>query len=117
MVILAWLCIAYFVITEALDWTGRMEIIKKYLPRFASITGSRGFRLLLLLLAIGLLVRIGTEPKQPAGSKVSSQAPAPVPTVPIETKAPCSPVTLGSGNTVTANCQDSSKTAAPKTDK
>ena len=49
----------------------------------------------------------------------STSAPMPLPTPggPITTDAPCSPVTQGSGNTVTANCEGSTKNAAPKSDR
>lgn len=48
---------------------------------------------------------------------IATPMPPPTPGSPITTNAPCSPVTQGSGNTVTANCEDSLKRPAPKSDK
>lgn len=58
----------------------------------------------------------GSTPTQTTqGSQSSSSAPSGAGS--IVTSAPCSPVIVGSGNTVKADCEDVSKKAAPKNKK
>ncbi len=46
----------------------------------------------------------------------AARAPPPV-SGPITTNAPCSPITQGSGNTITASCDGSTQKPAPKSEK
>ena len=67
--------------------------------------------------AFGAIWKLGEHQHEEAVAKAVA-APKPIPPLgPITTDAPCSPVTQGSGNTVTANCEDSLKKAAPKSDR
>lgn len=51
----------YLVATEILDWAGRMEVIENRLPGVAKLATTREFRLLLLLVVIGLLIATWRE--------------------------------------------------------
>lgn len=68
--------------------------------------------------AFGAMWKIGEHQYEKALAVAKAPAaPQPAPPVgPIITNAPCDPVTLGSGDTVTTNCE-SSKGTAPKTAK
>jgi hypothetical protein len=65
LVRLAFLVIFFCASTEILDSTGRFEVIRKHFPAFPKFLGTRTFRLLLLLVAGGLLVRIVTLHRGP----------------------------------------------------
>jgi hypothetical protein len=75
------LLVAYFILTETLDWIGRIEVICDHLPRSTALLGSRPFRTALLLVAVGLLIRVATEGRGAAGvvtqSAPSASQPAP----------------------------------------
>jgi hypothetical protein len=60
LVTLAFLLISYCASTEILDSTGRIEVIRRYVPVFPKFLETRTFRMLLLLATGGLLVRIVT---------------------------------------------------------
>jgi hypothetical protein len=93
MIVLAAFLVIYFALTEALDWVGRMDVIEKRMPRLAKVLGSRALRLLLLLVAVGLLVRVYTEPRQEAAR------PSPRTSGPATTHGDNSPANTGDGNT------------------
>ena len=43
------LLVVYFIITETLDWVGRIEVIRDHFPRFPEFFERRTFRVALLL--------------------------------------------------------------------
>lgn len=53
--------VLYFIFTETLDWFGRIEVIRNRFPNFPQLFERRTFRVVLLLVAIGLLIRVATE--------------------------------------------------------
>jgi hypothetical protein len=55
------LLVGYFIFTETLDWVGRIEVIRDHFPKFPEFLEKRIFRVALLLVAIGLLIRVATE--------------------------------------------------------
>src|SRR5438309_5790054 len=59
--VLVVLLILYAVVTELLDWRGRVDVIREYLPKFPGFAEKRKFRLVLLFVAVGLRVRTATE--------------------------------------------------------
>ena len=65
LVTLAFLVIFYCASTEILDSTGRIEVIRRHFPAFPKFLATRTFRMLLLLVAGGLLVMIVTLPPGP----------------------------------------------------
>jgi hypothetical protein len=76
------------------------------------------------LLAGGYCIARGIEngtkaQSAPAPTVIASpaQPTAAPPARPVTTTGPCSPVVTGNGNTTTANCADSPKKPAPKSDK
>jgi len=58
---LAVLSVLYFTVTEILDWTGRIEVIRRHFPRFPKFLERRIFRVALLFAAIGLLIDSSEE--------------------------------------------------------
>ncbi len=74
--IIAVLSIFYVVLTELLDWTGRIRLLKDLFPGFLRFLANRGFRAVLLFVAIGLLVRIELSPNAPV-VKVEPTPPPP----------------------------------------
>ncbi len=68
------LLVVYFIITETLDWVGRIEVIRDHFPRFPEFFERRTFRVALLLVAIALLIRVATERD---GKKVATAPPSP----------------------------------------
>ena len=60
--------------------------------------------------------RIKLAQEQAAAQSGATATPPPT-SGPVSTDAPCSPVTQGSGNTVTTNCEGIPKKAASKSDK
>ncbi len=61
LIIAAVLLILYFIFTETLDWVGRLEVIRQYFPKFPEFLERRVFRVIILLVAIALLIRVATE--------------------------------------------------------
>jgi hypothetical protein len=55
------LFVAYIIFTETLDWVGRIELIREHFPKFPKFLERRTFRVALLIVAIGLLIRVATE--------------------------------------------------------
>lgn len=53
--------VAYVIFTETLDWLGRIDLIRDHFPKFPELLERRLLRLVLVLVAIGLLVRIALE--------------------------------------------------------
>jgi hypothetical protein len=78
----------YFVVTEWLDWIGRIGVIREHFPRIPEILERRSFRVVLLLLAIALLVRVITDHGNPSIAPVAVTEPRPVATQPSALPAP-----------------------------
>jgi hypothetical protein len=76
LIIGAALLVSYFLFTEILDWIGRLDVIRAYFPRFPAFLERRTFRVVLLLVAIALLVRVVSE----GGSSKSEIVEVPSPT-------------------------------------
>jgi hypothetical protein len=53
--------LVYVVLVEGLDWIGRAEIIEKRWPRMWGVMNKRPTRLILILVAIGLLIHVIAE--------------------------------------------------------
>ncbi|GEM_PF-4457577 len=73
------LLVAYSIFTEILDWVGRIEVIRDYFPKSPEFLERRGFRVLLLIIAIGLLIRVATE----GNGKNAETAASPSPTMQV----------------------------------
>jgi hypothetical protein len=91
LVLVAVILIVYFVITETLDWIGRASVIKDHFPKVPEFLERRSFRVVLLLIAIALLIRVIVDRKNPTiplaipaatvvNSAPSLPNPAPAPT-------------------------------------
>ena len=104
--------VAYVVVTEFLDWTGRCEIIQKRWPKAGIMLGSRAFRVILILVAIGLLARLFLETKtattktpesaeqHSVADKSDKSAPSKADSVTVQKSDPCSANIAGSGNKI-----------------
>jgi len=57
----ALLLVAYSVFTETLDWIGRIELIREHFPRFPEFFERRLFRVVLIIVAVVLLIRVAIE--------------------------------------------------------
>lgn len=89
------LLLAYVITTEALDWIGRAEIIENRWPRAWLVMSNRPARVILVLVAIGLLVHVITEkrePKQPALIPLPTPSPA-IPVSPLPVPSPITTAT------------------------
>jgi hypothetical protein len=107
MAFIAILCVAYVVVTEALDWGHRLELIQTHWPRVAALLESRKLRLILLLVAIGLFVKVyidGRPHPTIAPTLPQSGSIAPTTTGPATTFGDCSSATSGNGNKTNVDC-------------
>ena len=95
-----------------LDW------LKSLYEAFGAKHPAFSFMVVMIVgaLVFGALWRGGAQQYEKGRTTMNAPAPLP-PAGPISTDAPCSPVTQGSGNTVTTNCEDAAKKAASKTNK
>lgn len=77
-----------------------------------AIINSRTLRIVLLLVAIGLLVRVGTEPHSAPPAKSDGAEPSdtgPKTGGAVQKAEDCSSNVDGNGNKVSVNCDDKSK--------
>jgi hypothetical protein len=85
------LLVAYVVVTETLDWVGRIDLIRARFPRLPGFLERRSFRAILLIVAIGLLIRVATEH---ATKNIEAGSASPTTSSPTTSQAPTStPVT------------------------
>lgn len=68
------LLVLYTLATEILDWTGRIEVIRTYFPKFPEFLEKRAVRVVLLLVAVGLLYRVVAEGGQEKPEVMSSNS-------------------------------------------
>lgn len=77
MVVVAIVLFLYAIITESLDWLGRMDIIEQRWPKLGAFAESRKLRLAIFLIGIALLVRVLMESHPVAyPSKETAKSPA-----------------------------------------
>jgi hypothetical protein len=66
----------YIIVTEVLDWIGRLEIIRHRYPKIPKLFERRAFRIILLLVTIGMLARVitegGSQPRSSDGGTIES---------------------------------------------
>ena len=104
-IIVGGICVAYVVVTQILEWTHHMNVIKERWPRAYRTLLGPVTRLLFLAVAIALLVEVLRERKleshkQDTPAPVATPTPAPQ-TGSATTSGANSPAVSGNGNSVT----------------
>lgn len=69
-IVLASIGLAYFILTEAVDWAGRYEWMQAHAPRLIKWAEKRHLRVIALLLVIGIQMKIIFEEKDKAESQI-----------------------------------------------
>jgi hypothetical protein len=119
-IVLCCICVAYLVIAQVLEAMHHMELIENRWPKAHQVLMSPATRIVLLIVAIGLLAEVFRERQQETVTKhettphVAKPQSGSITTGPATTFGPCSAATTGSGNKVEVDCGKTSDNATKR---